>query len=304
MLRGLPTVATLLAALVLVAPAAASTAGAGGNGGTNVAVVVVSGDVVVPRGETVDDVFVAVGDVRIAGEVKGDVVVFDGDVRVSGRIGGDLFTADGIASLLPSAEVGGDVRYGDEHPHVSLDARVHGDVTKEGWPDAGDLTAWIGSFVVRLAIALSLLILGALLLLVAPRAADSLYARSRERVGPTLAIGIAILIVLPLLAVIAAITVVGIPFALGLGLAFAPFAAVAYSVAAYALGRRLLGPPRHRLLALLAGLAILRLLALVPFLGFLVGLVALIWGAGLIGAAIGAARAEPAAMEPARTPYS
>ncbi len=287
--------------MALAAPAAGA-AGAGGDSDGD-AIVVVTGDVTVARGETVDGVFIASGDARIAGEVDGDVIVLSGDVLLSGRVDGDLFTADGSARLLPSAEVTGDVQYGDEHPVVSLDARVHGDVTKQDWPDAGDLVSWIGGLVVWLAITFSTLVFGALLLLVAPRAADALYVRSRERIGPTIAIGIAIAIVLPLLAVIAAITIFGIPLALGIGLALAPLGATAYVVSAYVLGRRLVGPPRHRVLAFLAGLAILRIVAIVPLLGTVVGLAALLLGLGLIGAAIGAAR-DPAGPAPAGTPGS
>ncbi len=289
----------LLVAVALAAPATACAAGAGGD--SEDAIVVVSGDVAVERGETVDGVFVASGDVRIGGDVEGDVIVLSGDVVVTGRIEGDLFTAAGTARLLPSAEVGGDVQYGDEHPRVSLDARVRGDVTKQDWPDVGGLVSWVGGIVVWLAISLSLLVLGALLVLIAPRAADALYARSREKAGPTIAIGVAILIVLPLTAFLAAITLVGLPLAFGLGLALLPLGAVAYLASAYALGRRLLGPPRERMLALLAGVAILRLAALVPVLGLLVGLAALVFGLGLIGAAIGAARDpsdQPAAQSP------
>ncbi len=77
----------------------------------------------------------------------------------------------------------GDVEYGDEHPRVALDARVHGDVTKQDWTDVGGVVSWVGGFVIWLAVTLSLLVLGALLLLIAPRAADSLEARSRERPG-------------------------------------------------------------------------------------------------------------------------
>ena len=102
------------------------------------------------------------------------MIVLSGDVLVSGRIDGDLFTADGKARLLPSAEVTGDVGYGDEHPAVALDARVHGDVAKQDWPDVGGVFAWVGGFLIWLAVTISLLILGALLLLIAPRAADSL----------------------------------------------------------------------------------------------------------------------------------
>ena len=301
MLRGLPAAAALLTAIALATPAVASAAGAGG--GSEDAIVVASGDVTVARGETVDGVFVASGDTRIAGDVDGDVAVLSGDVTVSGRIDGDLFTAAGTARLLPSAEVTGDVQYGDERPRVAGGARVHGDVVKQDWPDLGGVLSWVGGFVVWLAVSLSLAALGALLLLIAPRAADALYARSRGQAGPTIAIGIAIAIVLPVLALLAAITLVGLPLALGIGLALLPLGAVAYVVSAYAFGRRVVEAPRSRFLSLFAGLAILRLAALVPILGVVVGLAAFVFGLGLIGAAIGAAR-NPAEPGPARIPGS
>ncbi len=108
------------------------------------------------------------------------------------------------------------------------------------------------------------------------------------------------LIAVPIAIFVAAITLVGLPLAIGLGLAALPFAAIAYVTAAWALGRVMVRPPRGRILAFLAGLAILRLLALVPAIGLLVGLGAVIVGIGLLGAAIGAAR-EPAV---AHTPGS
>ena len=285
--------------MALTAPTAASATSTGG--GSEDDVVVISGDVTVAPGETVGGVFIASGDARIEGDVDGDVIVLSGDVIVAGRIDGELFTADGEARLLPSAEVTGDVGYGDEHPQVSLDARVHGDVTKQDWPDVGGLFSGIGGLVIWLAVSLSLLVLGALLLLIAPRAADALEARSREKIGPTIAIGIAILIVLPVIAFIAAITLLGLPLAFGIGLSLLPLGAVAYLASAYALGRRILKPPRHRILSFLTGLAILRLAAFVPYLGALIGLAALIFGLGLIGAAIGAAR-QPADQLPAQSP--
>lgn len=298
MLRGLSFAAVLLATLALAAPA---TSAAGASGSGDDAIVVVSGDVSVARGETVDGVFIVSGDARIAGRVDGEVAVLSGDVIVSGSVDGDVFTASGTARLLPSAKVSGDVIYGDERPRVALDASVRGDVSKEGWPDVGGLVSWIGGFVFWLAISFSMLVLGVLLLLVAPRTADALEAQARERVGPVIAIGVAILIVLPLLSFLAAITILGLPLALAIGLALLPFGAIAYVASAYALGRRIMKPPRQRMLAFLVGLAILRVAALVPLLGLLVGLAALVFGLGLIGAAIGAAR-EPSDSDLVQSP--
>ncbi len=266
------------------------------------AIVVISGDVTVPRGETVDGIYIASGDLRLAGNVDGDVVLAAGDATVSGKIDGDLVTFGGQARLLPRAYVSGDVRYGDERPIVSGAAIVRGDVTKEDWGDSVDFLPFLGAFVFWLATGISMALLGVLLLLIAPRAAEALQARSRERVGPVIAIGVAIGICLPLAAAIALVTLVGIPLAFVIGLSLLPLAAVAYVVACYALGRRVVGEPHSQFWAFLAGLAILRVAALVPFLGFLVGLAAVVFGLGLIGAAIGAARdPEP---EPARSPGS
>jgi hypothetical protein len=299
-LRRLSLAAALLTLTALATPAVASAARTGAE--ADEAIVVVSGDVTVARGQTVDGVYVAHGDTTVAGEVDGDVIVLSGDVLVSGRIDGDLFTAGGKARLLPSAEVTGDVSYGDEHPRVALDARVHGDVSKQDWPDLGGVFSGVGAFVIWLAMTVSLLVFGALLLLIAPRAADALEVRSHERLGPTIAIGIAIAIVLPVVAFIAAITLLGLPLAIGISLALLPLGTVAYLVSAYALGRRMVEPPRHRMLSFLAGLGALRVAAYVPVLGTVVGIAALIFGLGLIGVAIGAAR-EPA-PDPTRTPGS
>jgi hypothetical protein len=300
--------ATLVAALLgvgaLAAPAAAlAAAGQTGPGESEGVVVVVSGDVGVQRNQTVDGVYVANGDTRIAGRVEGDVVVLNGDVVVSGTIEGDLFTAAGTARLLPSALVTGDVDYGSHHPDVSADARVHGDVQKKSWPSLGGPLPLLGSFLLWLAVSISLAVLGILALLIAPRAADSIHARSRERIGPLIAIGIAIFIVLPVAGVIAAVTFVGLPLAICVFLALLPLGAIAYVAAAWALGRAIVKPPRERILSLLAGVAILRAAALVPVFGLLVGLAAVVFGLGLIGAAIGAARG-PEAPAPARSPGS
>jgi hypothetical protein len=290
--------AAFVALLAILALAVPATASAGAAAHRDDAIVVISGDVTVPVGKTVEGVFIASGDARILGRVDGDVVVASGDALVSGVITGDLITFGGHARLLRSARVAGDVRYGDQRPDVSPLATVEGDVTKEDFSGGVDILPFLGGFIVWLAVGFSFMLLGALLLLLAPRTADALQARSRERIGPTIAIGIAILICLPVASFIAAITVLGLPLAIGVLLAMAPLVAVAYTISAYVLGRVMVKAPRNRILAFLAGLAVLRALALVPFLGFLVGIAAVVFGLGLIGAAIGAARGPDSDPEP------
>src|SRR5215203_692969 len=288
-------VLVFLAALVLpVAVPAAQTETEDGD-----AIVVISGDVTVPRGQTVDGVFIVSGDLKLLGHVDGDVVLASGDALVSGRIDGSLVTIGGQARLLPRAFIKGNVHYGDERPIVAGAAIVRGDVSKENGFDSVDFLPFISVFLFWLAAGISMAILGVLLLLIAPRAAEAIAARSRERIGPVIGIGFAVAIALPIAAAIAAVTLVGPPLAFIVLLALLPLAALAYVASAYALGRRLVKEPKGRIWAFLAGLAVLRVLALVPILGFIAGLAAVIFGLGLIGAAIGAARERP---EPAPNP--
>ena len=287
-------VLVLLAALALPTLAPAQT-----SNHRDDAIVVISGDVTVPRDDTVDGIVVVSGDVRLAGHVTGDVVLVSGDAVVSGKIDGSLVTFGGQARLLPKAYVAGNVHYADKRPIVAGSAIVRGNVSKENGFDSLDLLPFISVFFLWLGVGISMAVLGILLLLIAPRAAEVIEARSRERIGPLIAIGIAVAISLPVAAAIAAITLVGLPLAFVISLALLPLWAIGYCVSAWVLGRRIVKPPRHRIWSLLAGMAILRAAALVPVLGFLVGVAAAVFGLGLIAAAIGAARQSP---EPARTP--
>lgn len=292
--RPLVLLVPLLALSVLAAPACAAAAPLAGEADDD-AVVVVNGDVAVERGETSKGVFIIDGNARIAGRVDGDVVLVAGDALVAGRVDGDVVTIAGRAHLLPTANVGGDLIYGDERPRVAPAATVAGKTEKEGWSDSLGLFPFIGAIVFWLAVTVSSAVLGILLLLIAPRAADATFAQARSRFWTTVGIGAAIFIALPIVALVAAVTLVGLPLAIGVGLILLPLAAVAYVTAAWALGRIIVKPPRERILSFLAGLAILRVAALVPILGLAVWLGAVIVGLGLIGAAIGAARHEPSA---------
>jgi hypothetical protein len=290
-----PLVIALAALLLAAAPAcAAPLSGEAGHG----AIVVVHGDVEVQHGESVDGVFIVSGDARIAGRVDGDVVLVAGDALIRGHVDGNVVTIAGRARLLPRARVDGDLTYGDERPWVAPRAVVGGEIEKTGWKDSLGLLSFAAAFAFWLAVSISTAILGALLLLLAPRAADAAIGQARSRFWTAAGIGAAVFVGLPLAAFVSAITLVGLPLALGIGLALLPLAAGAYVTAAWALGRVILKPPRNRILSFLAGLAILRAAALIPALGILVWLSAVVVGLGLLGAAVTAARSGPSAASP------
>src|SRR4051794_19674025 len=269
--------------------------------------VVITGGAVVPAGQTAGDVVVLDGTVTIAGHTTGDVVSVSGPVRVTGRIDGDLIAVSDRAVLGPRARVGGDLRYGDERPVLASGASVAGDVSKEDWADAAGGWGWVSMVGLWLAVSVSTLIVGALLLWLAPGALHAAERAVRDRLGATIGWGVAIAIGAPLLAILALVTLVGIPFGVALLLAAIPVLLVAYATGAWVVGRRVLRTrSTSRWWALLAGWAILRVLALIPIAGGLVGLAATVVGLGALAVALwrsrrpGAPAATPEAPAPGR----
>ena len=263
--------------------------------------VVVTGGAVVPAGQTAGDVLVLDGTVRIAGHVTGDVVSVAGPVRVSGRIDGDLIAVSDRALLASTARVGGDLRYGDESPVLARGASVGGKVSNEDWGDAANGWGWVSLLAWWLAVSVSTLIVGVLLVWLAPGALYAAERAVRERLGATIGSGVAIAILVPLLAILALVTVVGIPFGIALLLAAIPVLLVAYTTAAWIVGRRVLrSRSSSAWAALFAGWGILRALALIPVVGGLVGLAATVVGLGALAVALWRARrtAAPAATAP------
>ena len=265
--------------------------------------VVITGGVVVPPGETAGDVIVLDGTVRIAGHVTGDVVSVAGPVRVSGRVDGDLIAVSDRAFLGSTARVGGDLRYGDESPVLARGARVDGKVSNEDWDDSLNGWGWVSVLAWWVAVSVSTLIMGVLLVWLAPGA---LYAAERavqERLGATVGWGVLIAIGVPVLAIVALVTLVGIPFGIALLLAAIPVLLVAYATAAWIVGRRVLRNRSASLwAALFAGWGILRLLALIPIAGELVGLAATVVGLGALAVALWRARRANALIEETRPP--
>ena len=257
----------------------------------------ITGGAVVPRGETAGDIIVVDGRVTIAGRATGDVVSVSGPVRVTGRIDGDLIAVSDRATLGPAASVGGDLRYGDERPVLASGARVGGEISNEDWADASNGWGWVSSLWWWLAVSVSTLLVGALLVWLAPGALAAAARAVREHAGAAVGWGVAIAIGVPILAVIALVTLVGIPFGIALLLAAIPVLLIAYATTAWIVGRRVLqNRSASAWAALFAGWGILRLLALIPIVGGLVGLAATVVGLGALAVALWRARRPGAPM--------
>jgi hypothetical protein len=250
--------------------------------------IVLHGRALLPQGDTVDTVVVFNGSVTIDGSA-GDVVIFNGPATITGAVGKDVVSFNGTVTVRSGASVGGDVISRTE-PVIEEGATVRGEIRRtpgelfrEPFPFFARLASWV-------AVSISTLVLGLLFLAFAPRAADAIEVAGRGAIGPLVGWGLLLLIGLPLVAILAFITLVGIPFGLGLGLALFLIFALGYTMTAWLLGRRLVKAPSSRFAAFLVGLVILRGVALIPIVAGIIGTIAVVVGLGAIVVAIWRAR--------------
>lgn len=264
--------------------------------------VVFSGDAVVSTDQVVDSVVVFSGSAMIQGTVRNSVVVFSGPatIAISGDVQGDVVVFDGLLTVQNGAHISGDVLA--DRRVISPGARIDG--TTSSTARIGLAAGWAGVAIwiaMVLAIAVSLLLFGFLLLWFAPRAADAVVETGRTAVGPSIGWGAAMVFGLPLLAVLAMVTVVGIPIGLGVLFALGLIYAVGMVAGAWFLGR-LIVKNGSRAGAFAIGWLILTGASLIPGLGSLGWIAATGYGLGTLCVAAYRARRGPTRPEAVQRP--
>jgi cytoskeletal protein CcmA (bactofilin family) len=266
--------------------------------------IVLTGRVVVASGDTVGDVVIFNGPTTIDGAVRGSVTSFHGSVTVSGTVTGDVTVFNGTVRLAAGAVVQGDLVTAST-PRVDPGATVQGQQRRVNRGLLFGRIGWISQIAIWVAVTVSILAFGLLLLLFAPRAAEVVASVAQAQVGRSIGWGVALFLGIPIVAILALVTVVGIPFGVGMLLAVAPLFSLGYTASCFALGRGLVNQPRSRFLAFLAGWGIVRAVSLIPFLSGLIGLAATVYGLGILAVAARrglAAQAVPGAMLPPPPP--
>jgi hypothetical protein len=215
-------------------------------------------------------------------------------------VNGDVTVIRGRAEVGSGARVDGDVR-SSERPRVASGAHVTGDVKKL---DLSGILAAIGFGLLIfwwVAVTVSTLVLGLLLLAVFPRALDAgvRVGRSRETWWQALLIGLGLVIGLPIVGVLAIVTLVGLPLGFGVLGALGVLHAVGYVTGAYFLGRAIFREPKNRFVAFIIGWGILRVAAVLPGFGALVWIAAAVYGVGMLAHAAFRAGRSPVVPGPA-----
>jgi hypothetical protein len=211
--------------------------------------------------------------------VHGDVVVVDGPIDVTGHVSGSVVSVSGRVTVGPNAQILGDV-IARGRIRIDEGARVDGRIR------ANTAFAWrtpievFGPFATWLAVAVSTLVLGALLLLLAPRGGDAVAAAALGSPLASGGIGLGVFVALPVLAALAVVSLVGLPLGVALLLSLLLLYSVGFAWAVFAVGRAIWRAPRSRWLALLIGWALVAAVAAIPYVGGAVWFVGAVLGLG------------------------
>jgi hypothetical protein len=260
--------------------------------------IVLTGRLVVPEGETVQTAVIFNGDAVIDGTVADWLVVFNGRTEITGMVGEDVVVFNGDVVLRSGSRVGEDV-ISLEDPQIEEGATIGGSIDdlSTRW-NLYDVT-FAGRFASWLAFSVSTLVLGLVLVFLGPRLAPATVLALRDRLGATIGFGLLVFVLLPVVAGLLLVTIVGIPLGLFLLLALALLYSIGYVVGVLSLGRLVVKEPTSRYVAFLVGWGALRVIALVPFLGGLAWLVSAVLGLGTLWVA---ARAAPSEVRPVAPP--
>ena len=249
-----------------------------------------AGGSVIVAGAVDGDVQVGAGsfDLTDTGEIGGSLDVGAGAVTVDGTVGEGVRAAGSSVRLGPNADIGGEFRYDAEEFTRSPDAAVAGGVVEDptlanetgngfGLPS---MPSWFGTVY---GVATSLL-LGAVLLLAFPRFSEGVATRVADAPATAGGAGLLALIGVPILVVLVAVTVIGIPLALAGTAAYLIGLWIAAVYGKYAVGQWTLSQAGNesRWLALVVGVVGFLLLGFVPVVGALAEFIALLLGLGAI----------------------
>jgi len=248
-----------------------------GNDNTNVTF---SDEIDVPAGVVhQDDIVVILGKARVDGEVTGDVVVIMGSLEISGRVDGqvvgimsatriadeadihgDLVIVGGPLNRAPGAHIGGET--------VNLDFLHFVPFLRGGFSWSALL--WV-FFLIKLTKLAGLFLVVLLITALVPRRLSIIATAFPNRWGMAILAGLLGYCATVVLCVVLAVTLIGIPLAIALGLAaklvkWIGLAAILFLLG-HTIGRNVLKRELSHFAAVMGGFAVYAVIYLVPVLG-------------------------------------
>jgi cytoskeletal protein CcmA (bactofilin family) len=224
------------------------------------------------------------------GNIDGGVLAYGERATLAGRIGGDIKARTQTVSVTKTAVLDGDLDYSaDQEASVSAQARIVGTVRRT--PVAKTLTQAIPKagrgvlFRFRLLSYLSMLLLGLVLLRLAPRQTTAVSQLIGEQPWRGLGLGLLGLVLIPVAAVALMLTVIGVPLAALIGVGYILVLTSSSLFSGLFLGQKifdLANLKENRYAMMAVGLLVLQLTMALPTVGGLVRFLSILASTGAV----------------------
>ena len=238
----------------------------------------------------------------IDGKVGRDLLIFNQSTRIAGNIGGRIDEKSESLAIEDTAEIGGPVKFeGEKEPVVSKNAKLASPVefthhVKHREEFGKSRVFW------ALLLAAAFALFGVALFVVMPNfSAETMHAA--ESYGASMGLGVLVLFAVPIAALIAAVTVVGLFIGASTFVLWLIALYAAQIVVGGVIGQWIMGKTSDhwgRIGRMAVGVLIIRAVTLLPHGGW-IKLLVLLWGIGAISLAVYRRFQPPAA--PVEAPY-
>jgi hypothetical protein len=252
-------------------------------------VLLFGGDVVIDRDAKIGGSVTAFcGHQSIDGHVGRDLLAFAGSVTITGTIGGSARIKGGELHIDSAAQINGPVDFqGDDPPDVSSQAKLASPVHFEKRQRGADYSS-VHYYVWQIIWAAAFILFGLVLFALMPKFSGD-AVKSAEHYGAAAGLGVLVFFGLPIAAIVACITVVGM--FIGVSTFFLWFASLYFAqiIVGAVVGQWLMGRTSELwpLIGRMAvGLVIVRLCTTIPHAGGWVKFAAMLWGMGAISLAV------------------
>jgi cytoskeletal protein CcmA (bactofilin family) len=225
---------------------------------------------------------------NVEGKLGRDILIYSKHLDVSGTVGGGIQAKGETMSIGASGKVDGPVRFeGENAPEVSPGAKLASPVQYTKWEHKPEYRT-SGYYVWRVIWTAALVLFGLVLFALMPAFAQE-SVNSAERYGASLGLGVLVFFGVPIAAVIACVTVVGLPIGITSFLLWLMALSISQMVVGGLIGQWLLGRTSEiwPLIGRMAiGLIIVRLAGSIPHVGGWLKFGVILWGIGAISLAL------------------
>ena len=252
----------------------------------------VNGAVDLPAGESVDTLVAVNSPAQVAGSVRDTLVIINQDATISGDVDRDAVVWNGTLRLAPSAHIGGDVVLVNSVLDRADGATIGGQVVERSGAMIGaelSRATAVFSFVAWLGMTLLVVVVALFWAAIGGQQLSNIAGLLGARPGLSALAAVIFWIVAPLLAVLALVTVIGIPVGIAVLLVLLPLLwGLGYVTTGTRLGffvadlRHTTPNLAHPYPEAVLGVVIFQLIGLIPFVGGIVVALAGLFGAGSI----------------------